>query len=154
MAISSPLQRDANFVPVQSNEAFVLESTWTFVEDETGDQAAHTLFTVTGNCLVNVFGICDTSLEGANATIEVGVTGNTAGLIAQTTATDLDDGDIWIDASPAVGVEALPTPKILNDGADIILTIATADVTAGVVDFYCLFRPLSSGAKVEVATPA
>lgn len=148
-------QIDANFRTVNSNEAFVAESTWTFVGNATGDSTAHTLFTVTGNCLVNVFAICDTDLVSAGGgTMEVGVSGNTPGLIAQTTATDIDDGDIWIDASPAVGVEALPASKILNDGADIILTIGTADVTAGVMDFYCLWRPLSTGASITVTTPA
>lgn len=147
-------QIDDNRKTINSNEAFVEESTWTFVENETGNTGAHTLFTVTGNVLVNVFGICDTNLAGA-ATIEVGVAGNTAGLIAQVAdATDLDDGDIWVDATPAVGVEALPGAKILNDGADIILTIGSTDLTAGVVDFYCVWRPLSAGSKVEVTTPA
>jgi len=147
-------QIDDNRRTITSNESFVLESTWTFVEAETGDVATHTLFTVTGNVLVSVFGICDTNIAGAG-TMEVGVAGNTAGLIAQIAdATDLDDGDIWVDATPGVGVEALPTVKVLNDGADIILTIGTTDLTAGVVDFYCLWRPLSSGANITVTEPA
>ena len=41
-----------------------------------------------------------------------------------------------------------------NDGNDVILTIGTADLSAGVVDFYCLWRPLSSGSSVTVTTPA
>ena len=155
MQFSASLDRDANRQQIQSNEAFKAESTWTFVAGTTGAIAAHTLFTVTGNVLVQVFGICDTDLtSGGAATIEVGVTGNTAALIAQTTATGLDDGDIWMDASPAVGVEALPGAFILNDGNDVILTIATATLTAGVVDFYCLYRPLSSNGAVTVTTPA
>lgn len=154
MPITASQQIDANRRTITSNEAFLLESTWTFVENLTGDQAAHTLFTVTGNVLVSVFGICDTNIAGAG-TMEVGVAGNTAGLIAQIAdATDLDDGDIWVDATPGVGVEAVPSTFILNDGADIILTIGTADLTAGVVDFYCLWRPLSSGSSVTVTAPA
>lgn len=154
MALNPPLQRDANWRTVDNNEAYVTENTWTFVTATTGATGAHTLFTVTGNCLVNVFGICDTDLTGA-ATIEVGVVGNTAGLIAQVAdATGLDDGDIWVDATPAVGVEALPGVKVINDGADIILTIGTTAVTAGVVDFYCVWRPLSAGATVTATTPA
>lgn len=152
-SIASAQQRDANAQIISSNEAFIEESTWTFVAGTTGATGAHTLFTVTDNCLVSVFGICDTSLTGA-ATIEVGVTGNTPGLIAQATATDLDDGDIWVDASPAVGVEALPSTFILNDGNDIILTIGSTAVTAGVVDFYCMWRPLNNDASVSVTTPA
>lgn len=154
MATTAAQQIDANNRTISSNESFLLESTWTFVENATGNVATHTLFTVTGNVLVTVFAVCDTNLAGAG-TIEVGVAGNTAGLIAQIAdATDLDDGDIWVDATPAVGVEAIPTTKVLNDGADIILTIGAADITAGVVDFYCMWRPLSADGNVTVTTPA
>lgn len=153
MITSAPQQIDANSRTITSNEAFVLESTWTFVTGTTGATGAHTLFTATDNCLVNVFGICDTSLTGA-ATIEVGVAGNTAGLIAQATATDLDDGDVWNSDTPTAGVLALGSAKILNDGADIILTIGSTAVTAGVVDFYCLWRPLNNDSDITVTTPA
>jgi len=154
VATSSNLQLDGSFKAITSNEAFMLESTWTFVENLTGDQAAHTVFTVTGNVLVSCFAVCDTSIVGAG-TMELGVTGNTAGLIAQiANATTLDDGDVWVDADTAVGVGSIPATKVLNDGNDIILTIGTADLTAGVVDFYCLWRPLSSGSSVTVTTPA
>jgi hypothetical protein len=155
MALNPPLQRDANWRTVDNNEAYVLESTWTFVAGTTGATGAHTVFTATGNCLVNVFAVCDTDLtSGGAATIEMGVAGNTASLIAQTTATDLDDGEIWVDASPAVGIEALPGMKVLNDGADIILTVGTTTVTGGAVDIYCIYRPLSAGASITVTTPA
>jgi len=155
MALNPPLQRDANFRTVDSNEAYLLESTWTFAAGTTGATGAHTVFTVTGNCLVNVFAVCDSDLtSGGAATVEVGVAGNTAALIAQTTATGIDDGDIWVDASPAVGVEALPGTFIVNDGADIILTVGTTTVTGGSLDFYVTYRPLSAGASISVTTPA
>jgi len=154
MAITQGQQIDANSRTINSNEAFLLESTWTFVTATTGATGAHTLFTVTGNVLLSVFGICDTNIAGAG-TIEVGVTGNTAGLIAQVAdAEDLDDGDIWVDATPGVGVEAIPSTFIVNDGADVILTIGTTALTAGVVDYYCTWRPLSAGSSVTVTTPA
>ena len=147
-------QIDDNYRTVSSNEAFVEESTWTFVTATTGKVGAHTLFTVTGNVLVSVFGVCDTSLTGA-ATVEVGVAGNTAGLLAQiANATTLDDGDVYVDADTAVGVAAIPSMFVLNDGADIIMTIGSTAVTAGVVDFYCLWRPLTNGSRIEVTTPA
>jgi len=154
MAIVQGQQIDANFRTITSNEAFLLESTWTFVENLTGDQAAHTVFTVTGNVLVSCFAVCDTSVVGAG-TMELGVTGNTAGLIAQiANATTLDDGDVWVDADTAVGVGSIPVAKVLNDGNDIILTIGTADITAGVVDFYCTWRPLSSDGNITVTAAA
>ena len=156
MKFDASIDRDANRQVISSNEAFKLESTWTFVAGTTGAIAAHTLFTVTGNVLVTVFGVCDTTLtSGGSNTIEVGVTGNTAALIAQSVGASLADGEIWVDATMTrVGVGAVPAMQVLNDGNDIILTIATATLTAGVVDFYCLWRPLSSDGLVTVTTPA
>ena len=156
MQVLASLDRDANRQTIQSNEAFKLESTWTFVAGTTGAIAAHTLFTVTGNCLVTVFGVVDTTLTSAGApTIEVGVTGNTAALIAQSLAASLADSEVWVDGTlTRVGVGAVPAMQVLNDGNDIILTVATATVTAGAIDFYCLYRPLSSDAAVSVTTPA
>ena len=147
--------RDANSQVISSNEAFKLESTWTFVNTTTGAQGSHTLFTVTGNVMASVFGICDTNMAGSGADFEVGVTGNTAGLIAQIAdVEDLDDGDIYIDGTPEVGCAAVPAMQIINDGFDILLKITNATITGGVVDFYCLWRPLSSDGNVTVTTPA
>ena len=153
MATTAAQQIDANYRTINANESLLLESTWTYVTATTGATGAHTLFTVTGNVLVTVFGIVDTNLTGA-ATLEVGIVGNTAGLLAQTAdATTLDDGEIYVDNASAT-IEALPSPFILNDGTDIIQTIGTTAVTAGVIDFYCLWRPLSAGANITVTTPA
>lgn len=148
------MDRDANFQVITGNQSFKCESTWTFVTGTTGAVGAHTLFTVTGNVIVQVFGVCDTDLTGA-ATLEVGVAGNTAALIAQTAdATTIDDGEVLVDATSAVGAEALPGSFIINDGADIIMTIGSTAVTGGAIDFYCLWRPLSSDGMVTVTTPA
>ena len=150
---NAALDIDANSKGIISNEAFRLESTWTFVENLTGNAAAHTLFTVTGNVLAAVFGICDTNLS-TGATIEVGVTGATAGIIAQVAESgNLDDGMVWVDATPDE-TEAIPSPRVINDGSDILLTIGTADLTAGVIDFYCLWRPLSETGNITITTPA
>lgn len=154
MSTTAAQQIDANYRTINSNEAILSESTWTFVAGTTGAVGAHTLFTVTGNVLVQVFAVCDTSLAGATATVEVGTANNTAALIAQTTATDIDDGDNWVDATPEVELSALPGSFIVNDGADIVLTVATAAVSAGVMDFYCIWRPLSSDGNLTVTTPA
>ena len=155
MAIVQGQQIDANSRTVTSNEAFLLSSEWTFVENLTGDQGNHTLFTVTGDVLVTIFGVCTTNMAGSTADFEVGVTGNTAGLIAQIAdVEDLDAGDIYQDATPEVGTVALPSPRIIIGGLDILLKITNADVTGGVVTFYCLWRPLSSDGNVTVTTPA
>ncbi len=153
---SASIDRDANTRAITSNEAFKLESTWTFAAATTGAATSHTLFTVTGNVLVTVFGVVDTTLDSAGTpTIEVGVTGNTAALVAQGTAKNYADGDIYVDATDTrVGVGAVPAMQIINDGLDILLKITSSTLTAGVIDFYCLWSPLSSYANITVTTPA
>ncbi len=154
MSTVAPQQIDANRRTINSNQAFLSKAPWTFVTATTGATGAHTLFTVTGDCMVSIFGVCNTNLTGA-ATIEVGVAGNTAGLLAQIAdATNLDDGEIWVDDTPKVGVALIPATFAVNDGADIILTIGSTAVTAGQVDFYLTWRPLENDADISVTTPA
>ncbi len=117
-----------------------------------GAQGAFSIFTVTGEVMVQVFGLCSTSLtSGGAATIELGITGNTAALIAQTTATDLDQYESWQDNAPEANpgaVDMTARTFVIANGADVILTVATADLTAGVIDFFCLWRPLSTDGNV------
>lgn len=146
---------DGNFKVISSNEAFKLSSTWTFVNTTTGAQGSHTLFTVTGDVLITIWGKCTTNMAGSGAEFEVGVTGNTAGLIAQIAdVEDLDAGDVYIDATPEVGTVAIPGARFIAGGLDVLLKITNATITGGVVTWYCLWRPLSSDGLVEVTTPA
>ena len=127
---------------------------WNFTDD-TGAQGAYTLYTVTGDVYVQVTGICRVLLDsGGAATIEVGIAGNTAVLIAQTLATDLDAWETWQDATP----EANPGPVTLEtktfqlaNGADIIFTVGTADLTAGDVNFMCRWFPVTDNGNVVAA---
>lgn len=122
--------------------------------DDGGANDPFTLFTVTGDVLVRIFGVCTTLLTGDTATLEVGVTGNTASLIAQTTATDIDANEIWSDSTPSVGVDTLASvlgPYLVVNGLDIIETVATADVTAGNIRYVCMWRPLTTGSSVVSA---
>jgi len=118
-----------------------------------GATAAYTTYTVTGDVEVQTYGICKTSLtSGGAATIELGIAGNTAALIAQTTATDLDQYETWQDAGPEANPGDVATAHgswfAIANGADIILTIGGAALTAGVIDFYCFWRPLSTNGSV------
>lgn len=120
--------------------------------DQSGTGNPATLFTVTGPVLIEVIGYCTTDLAGASATLEVGVAGNTAGITAQTTATDIDAGEIWHDASPDANFEAstILAQRILND-ADIIQTVGTADITSGAITYIAYWYPLSPTANVVPA---
>lgn len=111
------------------------------------------LFTVTGDVKAKVVGICTTNLAGANATVEVGVTGTTAGIIATTTATDIDANDIWHDASPDSQVElaTVMAENIIPNGLNIQETTKVAEISSGVIKFICLWRPLSVDGKIVAA---
>ena len=113
-----------------------------------GSIGAHTLFSITGTVLLRVLAVCVTSLTGGSATIEAGIDGDTAKLIAQTTGTDLDIGEIWHDNAPDAKIELSSVLKenIVSD--DVVLTIATADLTAGRIKFVAYWYPLTVGAKV------
>jgi hypothetical protein len=130
-------------------------SNWNFTDD-TGAQGAYTIFTVTGDVYIEqLYGLCQVTLTSAGApTIEVGIAGNTAVLIAQTTALNLDQYELWQDATPETNpgvVILLGRSWVLANGADIILTIGTADLTAGDIDFHCTWRPLSLDGNLVAA---
>ena len=103
--------------------------------------------TVTGRILITHGGVfCSTLLAGATATLELGTANNTAGLIAQTTATEIDADEWWQDATPEVKI----SPAIIDQlvSANIIATVGTANITAGVLVFGFYWLPMSSNANV------
>lgn len=120
------------------------------IGDFNGTGDPFTIFNVTGTVVMKIVGICTTSLIGASATVEVGVTGDTAALIDQTTGTNLIANEIWHDATPDSAIEATSVmiENILANGLDIIGTVATANITAGGIKFICLWKPLSTDGKV------
>lgn len=146
--ISSAFNRDANYVPIV-NLGLIATKTITYATATTGATGASTLFTVTGTVLVNIFAICSADLTGATATLEVGIAGNTAALIAQTVGTTIDAGEIWNSTNPPT-VVAPTTSKIIS-GTNIIQTIATATVDTGVLTYYVYWNPISSDGNLVVA---
>lgn len=114
--------------------------------DGTGNPA--TLFTVSGVVEARIFGVCNTLLVGSSATLEVGVTGNTAAIIAQSTAENIDANEIWLSTSPGLGAQALTANSTIISNLNVIETAGTANITAGQIDYYCIWRPLSDGATV------
>ena len=113
-----------------------------------GTDAQVPLFTVTGPVAVRLLAVCSTNLAGASATLAAGTVATTGGLIAQSTATDIDANEIWHDATPDASIElsSVLTEKIVTD--DIILTVGTAAITSGAMDFVLSWRPLSDNAEV------
>ena len=122
----------------------------------TGAQGAVALFTTTGTVhIVGAWGTCTTLLESAGGgTLALGVTSNAALFIAATTATEIDAGELWVDNSPDANGVALPAALkdiIIADNDEIIGTVATGDITAGVIEIVVLWIPGSSGASVVAA---
>jgi len=125
--------------------------------DKDGTLATYPLFNTYGDVLVHVFGICNVLPVGATATLEVGVPGNTAALIAQETASEIAAGNVFVSATQAVGAARLVGQPfvVAGDAAGAVRVIgekvATADLTAGQIDYYCLWIPLEPGAHVQAA---
>ncbi len=122
--------------------------------DKDGTSQSYKLYDVVGDVLVRIFGVCTVDLTGASGTLEVGVTGNTAALIAQTTATSIDAGMIWSDSSPTLGVDTLASvlgPYLVVNGLDIYEKSATTDIASGNIYYICLWRPVSHGSSVVSA---
>ncbi len=121
--------------------------------DDGGTKDPLTLFKVTGDVLVRIFGVCTVDLVSAGGgTLEVGVANNTAALIAQTVGTAIDAGELWSDSTPTLGVDTLASvlgPYLVVNSNNIIETIGTADITAGNIYYICLWRPVSPDGNVE-----
>jgi len=161
--------RDANRVPVIGDFPFRTKRQITFTGaagsntwgDDGGTLDGGAIFTVTGLVLVKMLAACPTLLDSDGAaTISVGISGATAIFLPVETATQVDAGQLWVNnaanAAYAVwGEEAAAAdnfPEYLLYGQDIILTVAGgANVTAGVLDFYALWRPISDDGDI-VAT--
>lgn len=152
------MRRDANNRSYTSLDSFdilkVTPADFTGASDSThGDKdntPTLTLFTVTGDVEVGIFGVCTTDLTGASGTVQVGVAGNTAGLIPLTTATTIDVNEIWNDTTLPVGVDVVDSLSFyfIVNGLDIIETVATTDIATGQIYYVLLWRPLTTGSTV------
>lgn len=125
--------------------------------DKDGTNTSFKLFDVTGEVKVIVYGVCTTTLVGAG-TLEVGLAGNTALVLAQVAdATTIAAGDVYVDASVGeVGgfvATALPAATYITNGSDIVETSGTADITAGNIYYVCLWIPISSNGRVKAIRP-
>lgn len=131
-------------------------STGTFVAGTTGAASSHPLFNVTGVVAVSIFGVCNVDLtSGGAATVEVGTTSSTAGLLPQITATNWDANEIWEMTDTNLNklvVDTLLTKKIVTEST-INLLIATTTVTGGSATFYISWYPVSLDGNVTAVSP-
>jgi hypothetical protein len=152
------IQLDGNGNPIYSPLPFMTSKRIVFaggttnaIGDYDGTGDPFTVFTVTGDVMCFVVGVCKETLVGA-ATLELGVTGATAALLAQVAdATTLVENEVWHEATPSLA-EAMSTRwHFIGGGLDIIGNIGTANITDGTIDFYCFWRPLSTDGRVVAA---
>lgn len=147
--MSITLFRDDNYVPIQDLYGVVTAKSKTFA-NSTGPIS---LFTVTGDVIMRVFGIVKTACASAGAcTGSIGVSGNTQIFVPTTDMTTLAINEIWVDATPTTTIEADSSSVnyINSNGQDVILTLS-AQVDSGAITFYCQWRPLTASSKVEAA---
>lgn len=119
--------------------------------DDGGTNDPYTIFSVKGDVIIKaIWGICNTTLVSATAQISVGVVGNVAVLLALEEVDEILDGNVYVSATQAVGAAAIANTGLfaINDGLDVIETTATANVTAGQIDYYCIWAPAEDGASI------
>ena len=119
--------------------------------------AAHALFTVTGLVKCRLIGdVSETLTEGTgDETIEAGIAGDTACLIAQLAAPlTLAAGDIWGNPTTSTAIKSVvPSEWVFIADTDIDLVVAgTTGINDGTVTFYLEWEPISPGASVVAAT--
>jgi hypothetical protein len=162
--ISSTFSRDGNRVPITTN-GLITKKTITFAGATTnawgndgGTLDGGALFTVTGLVYCQLLGVCTTNCTGAGSTDEIGIAGATAIFMPTTTMTSLvTTTPIWLgNATPAKyfiaggsTAAAGNLPYYLLKGTNIILTTKTANTTAGVVDIYAIWTPVSSDGNLS-----
>lgn len=121
------------------------------IGDYDGSSNPFSIFSVTGIVAAKIFAVCETALEGTSATLEVGDSISSGGLIASTTATDIDAGLIWLDNSPDSSIEALSNATESIVKSDIQGNVGAANITAGKLRFYVVWKPITEDGKIESA---
>lgn len=120
----------------------------TFDGSNDGNVGALRLFHVTGVVAVKIYPQCLTSLVSASGTLALGTATNTTGFITTTTATNILTHKTWIGTPAALATDVVANFPVVITDEDIVLTVATALITQGVISFTAIWRPLSPGANL------
>lgn len=114
------------------------------------------LFTVTGHVFMRIVGVFTALMAstGTTGTLAVGTAAQTTLMLGTTTMNGTNGilNSVWTDTAPTVTAKAMAAATdvgYLVANANIVLTIATNNMTAGGCSLYCFWQPLSSGAKVS-----
>jgi hypothetical protein len=130
-------------------QKFKAEKNLTF----SNDTGTLTLFNVTGDVIVEIIPIVITAVASvAAANIRLGIVGSTNAMIADTLATDLGLGLLWLSPGVDSKIEPYDAARrfIITEGTNIVLTLS-AQVDSGAITFYCFWTPLSVDGNVVAA---
>lgn len=114
-------------------------------------QGAHTIFTVTGVVYVEVIVIVTTTFSGGN-NVSIGTTSGAATVLANRATSELQQNRIW-STEGTVDDNSAPSnniPKVFINNENIRVNNVTA-ITAGELDIYIRYQPISDGAEIKVA---
>lgn len=122
-------------------------------------QASHEIATVTGLVHIIVIPECTSTLTDTadGASIQLGIEGSTAILIASTGAAGagantIATGEFWLDATPADLVDTRTAEDALDfmvaNGNDVGYEITGAALTGGTLVFHVFWEPISSTGAV------
>ena len=111
-----------------------------------------TVFTLSGliYCVKCLVWCIEDLVSAGGGSVSLGSTANVVGLIAATTATNIDTGEMWLTNAPGVGTIAVPS--VMSNafwGSTISVDVTVGDVTDGTLVFYLEYIPISAGATVS-----
>lgn len=120
-----------------------------------GAQGAVPLFTITGSVFIEeIAGVVTVDIVSAgSATLALGVTGSTSLFIGATAKAGLvTTTPVWVSTTPTAGGLAVPAAAQRSViAANIIGTVATADITAGSIVITVRYIALSSDGALVAA---
>lgn len=116
---------------------------------KSGATGTITLFTVSGLVAIKVYPYAEVvPVSAGGGTVALGSAALTTGLVTTTTATAIHADFDWIATPAALAADTTTNFPLVVTEENIILTIATATITAGRLRFTAIWRPLSPGALV------
>lgn len=141
-----------SYTPIQLEGVYPYSFTVTadFTSATWNTIATHEVVNVTGAVALQIFPVCQGDLTGAGS-IRLGTDTNTAAFIVATTATNIDNGEIWASASPTANLAKSAWLDTLVTG-DVGYEITTAALTGGSLLFVVFWQPMAAGSTAVAGT--
>ena len=116
-------------------------------------------FKTTGDVIAKFIGVCKETVEADGVSQSLQAFGTAVDVIPILLGNELAVNEIWVDASPTTTVEPTPSdvangfiiPGNTPNGLTIGMRVTPDTALAGIVDFYCTWKPLSVDGNVVAA---